>query len=88
MEQSRLMSSPFGDLNSIPGIEPNRLVYVYEYDWEEEGWKPPSSWFVRDSTGGRMYAKARDRKKAQEIIDTFYSKGKYTVISDKVIAGR
>ena len=87
MEQSRLMSSPFGDLNSIPGIEPNKLIYVYEYDWEEDGWKPPSSWMILTALGGRLYFRARVRKKAQEICDTFFTRGKYTVVSDKCTRG-
>lgn len=84
MKNNSVMSTPYGDLNSIPGLEKDRYAYIYEGCWEEDGWKPPSAWMVNDATGGRMYFKARDRKKAQSLCDEFYSKGKYSVIADKV----
>lgn len=83
MRQSRRLSSPFGDLNCIEGIEPGKLIYIYEYDWEEEDWKPPSSWFCLTALGGRMYFKYQKREKAQAACDNFFGKGRYTVISDK-----
>ena len=46
--------------------------------------KPPTLWYVRNSLGDFVFIKTRDRRKAQEIINSVYGAGKFRVASTKL----
>lgn len=66
-------------------LDQKKYVYVEAEVADAEGFKPPTSWRVMDAMGNYMYFKARDRKKAQDLCDEWFGKGKYTVRADKVV---
>lgn len=80
--------SPYGELDWIAPADRDRYIYVYKADFEEEGFKPESAWYVTDALGNRLYLKARDRKKAEELVVNFFGSAKYSLVSDKVVSIR
>lgn len=47
--------------------------------WPEEDDKLPAKFYVVNAMGDFVFIKARERKKAQEIVDIEFGKGHYTV---------
>lgn len=79
-----MKNSPYGDISKwIDKKDLDRYIYVYKIVFEEEGFKPPSAWFVNTAFGDRLYVKARDRKKAVELVFNFFGSDKYSIIADK-----
>ena len=75
--------SPYGEIDWLPAKDVERLIYVYKVVHEEDGFKPPAVWFCNDSLGNRVYFRARDRKKALELMIGLFGSEKYSLISDK-----
>ena len=46
--------------------------------------KPPCTYYIRDAMGDYVFVKTRNRKVAQELINSEYGRGKYTVASSKL----
>ena len=77
--------SPYGDITWMDKKDVERLIYVYRIQHDTEDFKPPSAWYCKDSLGNRLYFRARDRKKAQELLESFFGSGKYNLVADKII---
>lgn len=77
--------SPYGELDWVAPEDRDRYIYVYKVDFEEEGFKPPAAWYVNTAFGDRLYLKARDRKKAEELVVNFFGSAKYSLVADKVL---
>lgn len=45
----------------------------------------PSKYFIFDAVGNKIFFKCRSKATAQELVDTHYGKGKYTVLVEGVI---
>lgn len=80
--------SPYGELDWIAHGDRDRYIYVYRVDFEEEGFKSPAAWYVNTAFGDRLYLKARDRKKAEELMVNFFGSAKYSLVADKAISIR
>lgn len=46
--------------------------------------KPPCTFYIRDAMDDFMFIKTRNRKVAQELVNSEYGAGKYTVSSSKL----
>ena len=75
--------SPYGDITWMDEKDVERLIYVYRIQHEAEDFRPPSAWCCTDSLGNRLYFRARDRKKAMQLMVDFFGSAKYSLISDK-----
>ena len=75
--------SPYGNITWMDKKDVERLIYVYRIQHDTEDFKPPSAWYCKDFLGNRLYFRARDRKKAQELLESFFGSAKYSLISDK-----
>lgn len=80
--------SPYGEISWVEPKDVERLIYVYKITFEEEGFKPPSLWYCRDSLGNRVYFRARDRKKAMQLMIDFFGSAKYSLVADKHVQVR
>ena len=80
MELNRsMMSSPFGNLDDAFPEAAGKLIYVWEHELEEDSFKPPSNYYVRDCFGGRMYFKTIKRATAKKLSDIVFGVDKYQV---------
>lgn len=77
--------SPYGEVTWMDEKDAERLIYVFKVFFEEDDFKPPSAWYCMDSMGNRVYFKARDRKKAIQLLADFFGGNKYSLISDKKV---
>lgn len=75
--------SPYGEITWMDEKDIERLIYVYKAVYEEEDFKPPSAWMCMDSLGNHVYFKARDRKKAIDLMVGLFGSAKYSLIADK-----
>ena len=80
--------SPYGDITWMDEKDVERLIYVYRIQHEAEDFRPPSAWCCTDSLGNRLYFRARDRKKAMQLMVDFFGSAKYSLIADKNIQVR
>lgn len=78
-----MKNSPYGEVTWMDKKDVERLIYVYRIQHEAEDFRPPSAWFVNTAFGDRLYVKARDRKKAVELVFNFFGSNKYSIIADK-----
>lgn len=77
--------SPYGEVTWMDQKDAERLIYVFKVFFEDDDFKPPSAWYCMDSMGNRVYFKARDRKKAIQLLSDFFGGNKYSLISDKKV---
>lgn len=87
-ERVCIVSKNFEVSSSGLGIDTTKYVYVESERFDDEDYKPPATWCVRDAMGNYMYFKARGRASAQALCDEYYGKGKYTVRNDRPVQGR
>lgn len=66
--------------------EIQKTVIGYEV-YSEEEFSHPSSYFIVDCLGNRVYYKSRDRALVQQEVDKEYGKGKYAVKAAKTEKG-
>lgn len=59
------------------------ITYTFS-EATELDFTPPTLWYVRDALDNIVFIKSRDRRKAQEIINSVYGVGKYRVASSKL----
>ena len=84
MKFKGMQNSPYGDISKwVKKEDVDRYIYVYKVQYEAEDFKPPTAWMVMDALGNRLYLKARDRKKAMQLMTDFFGSAKYSLISDK-----
>ena len=55
------------------------LIFVSEEERLDDEFRDPTGLFIINAMGEGVYFKTRNRKKAQEMADMLYGKGKYTV---------
>ena len=80
--------SPYGEITWMEPKDVERLIYVYKAVYEEDNFIQPSVWLTLNAFDDRIYYKARDRGTAQRLCDELHGKGKYTVVSHKILAIR
>ena len=84
MKFEGMQNSPYGDISKwVKKEDVDRYIYVYKVQHEVDDFKPPSTWFCMDSMGNRLYFRARDRKKAMQLMVDFFGSAKYSLIADK-----
>lgn len=64
--------------------EVETVVFNSCVDIDDPEFIPPSNWFFVSATGSVIFILCRNRRKAQDWVDTNYGKGKYTVRSIKL----
>lgn len=64
-----------------------KITVVPPEVFSEEDYREPSRYFCVSATGDRFYFHTADRAKAQEECDKQFSKGKYTIRTDKMQKG-
>lgn len=57
----------------------SKVVIVSEEDRFKDEFIDPATYYIVDAFGSGVYFRTRVRKKAQEICDSMYGKGKFTV---------
>lgn len=81
---SNMMHSPYGDISKwVDKKNVDRYDYAYKVQFEDDNFKPLSAWYCIDAFGNRLYFKARDRKKAMELMQEFFGHTRYGLISDR-----
>lgn len=86
MKFEGMQNSPYGDISKwVKKEDIDRYIYVWKIQHEADDFKSPSAWYVRDALGNRLYLKARDRKKAMQLVVDFFGSAKYSLVADKHI---
>ena len=56
-----------------------KLVVVPEQQRFQDGFKAPTKFYIIDAFNDAVFIRTRDRLKAQEIVDSIWGKGFFTV---------
>lgn len=60
-----------------------KTVPVSFTEFTDPDFIPYGSYYIRNAMGEYLFIKTSDRKAAQEHVDEYYGKGRYTVIPSK-----
>lgn len=69
-------------------LDETKYIFVEAGTYDDDDFKPPTSWVVMCATGDYIFLRARSRDKAQKLIDELMGIGKYTVRPAQVAKGR
>ena len=73
------------DLNDVMHnggmIRVNGVNVLFDYDTNLNYYGSSTGFYIVNSLGYKVYFKCRDRRKAQEVADYIFGKGKYLVNS-------
>ena len=56
-----------------------KLIVVPEQQRFQDGFKAPTKFYIIDAFNDAIFIRTRDRLKAQEIVDSIYGKGFFTI---------
>lgn len=62
-------------------IRVNGINVLFDYDTNLNYYGSSSGYYIRNALGYKVFFKCRERQKAQEVCDTIFGKGVYTVNS-------